>query len=155
MRKSLVMFIMLAGILVMALPVWAAPLAVSDADLAGITGKDVADLSYDGTASAVPGPVVTLSSTNKCDAATCIGMTSGNMQLGSFSWTDDHSADASDHKGANDISGTDTTAQQNVVATDNVINWGAYSSMHFTADTVGGSATQIVTTHAVQDIGGF
>jgi len=152
MRKSSIMFLMLVGILVMALPVWAAPLAVSDADLAGISGKDIADLSSAGAG----GSILDLSSTNKDQGSGVgIGMTSANVQYGSFDWNDDHSADGSDHKGANDISGVDTTAQQNVVATDNVINWGAYSSMHFTADSVTGSATQIVSTHAVQDIGGF
>ena len=124
MRKSFVMFGILVGVLVLALgsmPVLAAPLAISDADLAAISGK----------------------------------ATNGSVQYGSYSWSDDHGNDASNHKGANDVSGGTSTVQQNIVALDNGINWGAYSTMHLIAGDVTGSATQSVETRATQDIGGF
>lgn len=147
MRKNLMMFVLLIGILVMALPVWAAPMAVSDADLAGISGKNVSPAN-DGVGG--------ISTTNQCNALiACTGEVSGSVQMGGFSWTDDHSADQSDHKGANDVSGDNSAVQQNVVATDNSIVWGAVSGMHFVAGDVTGAATQLVDSRAVQDIGGF
>ena len=146
MRKPFIMFVMLVGILVMALPVWAAPMAVSDADLSGISGKNVSTDTSGGP---------NISTTNECASGTCIGEVSGSVLYGSFSWTDDHSADASNHKGANDVSGANSAVQQNVVATDNSIVWGAISGMHFVSGDAGNSATQLIDSRAVQDIGGF
>ena len=146
MRKPYIMFVMLVGILVMALPVWAAPMAVSDADLASISGKNVS-----GANDGVGG----ISTTNQCVAGLCTGEVSGSVQMGSFDWTDDHTTDQSDHKGANDVSGANSAVQQNVVATDNSIVWGAVSGMHFVAGDIANSANQMIDSRAVQDIGGF
>jgi len=125
MRKSFVMFSLLAGILVLALwslPVMAASVLVSDADLADISGK----------------------------------ATNGSVQYGSYTWTDQHTNDTSNHKGANDMSGSNSAVQQTVTASaDNVINWGAYSAMHFVAGNLSGTASQTIETRATQDIGGF
>jgi len=93
----------------LALPVYAGMVGVSDQDLAGISGKDNS-LTTLGT----------ISQTSDGD--------NGSIVVGVLQWTDSHTADASDHKGANDISGDGSTVQQTVNAQVNMIQWGAVAN---------------------------
>jgi len=93
----------------LALPVYAGMMSVSDQDLAGISGK-ANTLTTLGT----------ISETSVGD--------NGSVVVGVLQWTDDHSADLSDHKGANDISGGSSTVQQTVTAQVNMIQWGAVAN---------------------------
>lgn len=93
----------------LALPVYAGMVGMSDQDLAGISGKDNS-LSNVGTISQVSDG------------------DNGSIVVGILQWTDDHTADASNHKGANDISGATSTVQQTVNAQVNMIQWGALAN---------------------------
>ncbi|HTP41871.1 MAG TPA: hypothetical protein VML36_05575 [Nitrospiria bacterium] len=93
----------------LALPVYAGMVGVSDQDLAGISGKDNSLTSLG-----------TISQTSDGD--------NGSIVVGVLQWTDSHTADASDHKGANDISGDGSTVQQTVNAQVNMIQWGAVAN---------------------------
>ena len=129
---------------VVAAPLYAATVAVSDEDLAGISGKEAEAIGTGGTGTAIAvGPGVYADE----------GF--GNSQTGSYDWTDSHTTDQSNHKGANDISGSDSVVQQNVVATDNTITWGAASLGGGTVGTTGGDLFQAGAGSAVQHIGGF
>ena len=116
-------------------PAHAASVSLSDADLAVISGK--AMNASDGTSFA------TLDEGN------------ANSQTGSYSWGDGHTNDASNHKGANDVSGATSAVQQNVTSTSNVINWGAASNGHAIVGTVGTDLNQSGAGSATQHIGGF
>jgi len=127
--------------IMLALPVQAAMVSVSDSDLSGITGKDnTNEYLFSGATST---------------SLTANGDSSANIQFGWYQWTDNHSQETSDHKGANDQSGTDTTVQGNVVADVNVINWGAWSQLDWvsTSDTSSGTISQMA--YGVAGIGGF
>jgi len=82
--------------LLLAVPVWAEMAVVSDSDLGSITGKD-----------------------NTLENG------SADIQIDGFVWADNHAADVSNHKGANDQSGTVSNVQGLVKGQANVINWGA------------------------------
>lgn len=110
--------------LLLAVPVWAEMAAVSDSDLGSITGKD----NYNANGSA-------------------------DIQIDGFLWTDTHAADNSNHKGANDQSGSNSTVQSDVQAEANVINWGAAAQNSLVSDTVGG--TQENMSYGVFAGGGF
>jgi hypothetical protein len=134
--------------LLTAIPVHAASVALSDDSLAAISGKDIAYVAD--TASTI-GTVSTGSN------ALIQGDSSAIIQVASFTWSDDHSTDASNHKGANDVSGVSSQTQQNVVAQTNGINWGAAAS----SDANFGDATNTTSldgtfmTYAAQHVGGF
>ena len=51
--------------------------------------------------------------------------TNGGVSVGYYQWDDDHSADASDHKGANDQSGASSNVQGSVSGEINTLLWGA------------------------------
>jgi hypothetical protein len=97
-----------------ALPVHAGMVAVSDSDLAAVSGKD-------NTSSLFGDSSLTQGGDNL----------NGNINIGYFQWDDNHSADASDHKGANDASGSASAVQQNVVGSINAISWGALASANY------------------------
>lgn len=61
-----------------------------------------------------------------------------NVQLGMVQWSDDHSADTSNHKGSNDQSGTNSQVQAHITAEANAIAWGsiAQSVLHNVGTTV-------------------
>jgi hypothetical protein len=137
MRKSLIMLGVLAVLALVSMPVWAASTSLSDNDLSAISGKDVAIVDD--------------------NAGGGVGC-GGCIQYGLYSWTDTHAADVSDHKGANDAHGDTNTVQQNVVANDNFISWGAYATTRLTATGVSGAIGAVgidVETWATQDVGGF
>jgi hypothetical protein len=110
--------------LLLAVPVWAEMAVVSDSDLGSVTGKN----NY-------------------------LENGSANIQIDIFSWTDDHTADQSDHKGANDQSGTSSTVQSDVHAAANVINWGAAAQNNLVSDSIAG--TQENMSYGVFAGGGF
>ena len=98
-----------AATCLLASPAFAAKTSLGDGDLSKVTGKDN---SY------TFGDTATSTITNSVDA-------SANIAFGWYQWTDDHSADVSDHKGANNQSGSASAVQQSVQATVNSLVWGA------------------------------
>jgi hypothetical protein len=120
MAKQLMLLTFVGALLVAlwALPVHAGMVAVSDTDLAAISGKD-------NTSSLLGDSTLTQGGDDL----------NGNVNIGYFQWDDNHSADASDHKGANDASGTTSAVQQNVVGSINAISWGAIASANYVSGT--------------------
>lgn len=96
--------------LLLVLPVQAEMSVVVDSDLSGISGKASNQYNFSGASST---------------AQAVSNDSSANIQVGWFQWNDVHSGDTTNHKGANDQSGTSTNVQENVVSSANVINWGA------------------------------
>jgi len=131
----------LAGLVVaaflVAVPAYAASVAISDNELAGISGKN-------GTA----GQTTNFNSSIEGDSSAII-------QLASFTWGDDHSADKSNHKGANDVSGLSSAVQQNVVAVTNGINWGAAAVASEDVGAITGDLGGTAMAYAAQHVGGF
>jgi len=126
-------------------PARAAMSVVSDAELASISASSnvysVAPSGCDG-----------------CDSSSLTQNASGsdgNIVVGSIQWLDDHSADQSINKGANDQSGANSQVQANVTATVNAIQWGvmANSVMVVTDLTAAGSLN--LESHATMFLGGF
>jgi hypothetical protein len=116
MAKQLMLLTFVGALLVAlwALPVHAGMVAVSDSDLAAISGKD-------NTSSLLGDSSLTQGGDDQ----------NGDVTIGYFQWSDDHSADASDHKGANDASGSTSAVQANVVSEINAISWGALASANY------------------------
>ena len=121
--------------LLAAVPVHAASISLSDSDLAAISGKSA---SVDGTA-----------------LTANVDFGDANSQTGSYTWNDSHTNDANDHKGANDTSGATSAVQQNVVASSNLISWGAASVGTGVVGTASAGLDQSGTSSATQHIGGF
>ena len=120
-KKMLSIVIGLAGLaLVVAVPAMAGMMSVSDSDLSSISGKD-------------NGITFASGSTILQDQS---GDQSANITVGVEQWFDNHSADASDHKGANDLSGATTQAQQTVTAEVNAIQWGSAGNTTFDTGTI-------------------
>jgi hypothetical protein len=93
----------------LSMPVYAAGLkTLNDSDLSKVTGKD--NVSSFGAADTL---VIHNDNTN------------GTVSIGYFQWEDVHTTDTSDHKGANDQSGTNSVVQQNVSGELNSLLWGA------------------------------
>jgi hypothetical protein len=79
-----------------------------------------------------------------------------NILFGWYQWSDDHSGDLSDHKGANDQAGTNTAVQQNVTATVNSLAWGWISQNNLTnGGTVTLTGPELNMAYGVTAIGGF
>jgi len=78
----------------------------------------------------------------------------GNIQIGSYQWSDNHTGDLSVNKGANVQSGDNSMVQQNATSTANALAWGAVaqSVTNNTADIAGNQVTQ---SWAILFIGGF
>jgi len=87
MKKATLILGGIAVLALMAMPVWAGMSPIADSDLAGISGKASNQYLFSGTSNTSQ----ILTSDN-----------SANIQVGWYQWNDDHSADVSDHKGAND-----------------------------------------------------
>jgi len=109
-KKSMSIVLGLAGLaLLVATPVMAGMMSVSDSDLSAISGKD-------------NGITFASGSTILQDQS---GDQSANITVAVEQWDDTHAGDTSNHKGANDLSGPTTEAQQTVSAEVNAIQWGA------------------------------
>jgi len=78
----------------------------------------------------------------------------GSIQVGSYQWNDNHSADASDHKGANDQSGAFSRVQQNVNSTINAIVWGSAAQVS-TINTAPVQGDQVTQAWSTMFLGGF
>jgi hypothetical protein len=127
----------LAAASLLSAPVFAAKVALSDADLDRVFGEANSTIVY-GTDN------TTVSGTNA----------NGNIQIGSYQWDDNHSADSSFNKGANNQSGNLSQVQQNASSLANALAWGAISQSVTTnsADIGGDQRTE---SWAVMYIGGF
>jgi len=127
----------MAAATVLAAPVNAAKVVVSDEALDAIYGEANTSIIYGNSDS-------TVSATNA----------NGNIQIGSFQWDDNHSGDISSNKGANNQSGDFSQVQQNVSATTNALAWGsvAQSVTINNADVHGDQKSEA---WAVMFIGGF
>ena len=128
--------------LLIALPVWAEMAAVSDSEMAGITGK-AATNTYTFSSGAFT-------------RQTASSDTSANIQVGWYQWSDNHATDQSNQKAANDFdsSGGSNQAQYQVTAAINAINWGATGNGEIVAGDL--AATDFTNMdYAVMAVGGF
>ena len=116
MKKTTITLGVAAAGCLLAAPAFAAKSSLGDGDLSKVTGKDN---TY------IFGSTATSTITNSQDA-------SANIAFGWYQWTDDHSGDLSDHKGANDQAGSTTAVQQSVTATVNSLVWGAVGQNNLT-----------------------
>jgi hypothetical protein len=122
----------------LAAPVYAATISVSDDALDAIAGKD--------NTSTVQGS----------DNTTITGSTlNGNIQVGYYQWSDEHTQDSSTNKGGNIQSGSDSRVQQNATVVANTLAWGAVaqSVTENTSSTIG--ADQVMESWATLYVGGF
>ncbi|HKJ22914.1 MAG TPA: hypothetical protein VKA13_07480 [Gammaproteobacteria bacterium] len=122
----------------LATPVYAAKQTMDDQSLAGITGKASNQATVSGN-----------SSLNEF-----MNSAAGTVQVGYYQWNDDHSADASDHKGANDQSGANSMVQQNINAVENTLAWGG-ASQAATVNTASIGGNQKQTSWWIMYLGGF
>jgi hypothetical protein len=116
MAKQLMLLTFVGALLVAlwALPVHAGMMAVSDSDLAAITGKDNA-ATVNGDGNILQGG----------------DDQNGDVVVGILQWDDTHTGDLSNHKGANDQGGSSSQVQNNVTASINAISWGALASANY------------------------
>ncbi len=138
MTKVLAVFGLLV-IILWALPVQAEMAAMADSDLATITGKAGSANDYTFTG----------------DSADSLIGGDANVQWGWYQWSDVHTTDVSDHKGANDSSAdgaAGNSVQENVVALTNAINWGGYTYLTNNSDI---ASDQEIMPYAVFGVGGF
>ncbi len=98
----------MAAATLLSAPAFAAKVVLSDEALDGVYGAANSSIVY-GTSDS------TVSGTNA----------NGNIQIGSFQWDDNHSADSSFNKGANSQSGNLSQVQQNASTIANALAWGA------------------------------
>jgi len=121
-----------------ALPAFAAPLALSDAQLDSVSGKDNS---------------ATVAGTNTT-AVTGLNSVAGNVQVGFYQWTDTHSGDLSTNKGANLQSGNNSMVQQYAMVAANQLAWGgaSHSITNNEAD-IGGE--QLLESWWIMYLGGF
>ena len=128
----------LAATTLLSAPVFAEKVPVSDTELSAVYGA--------ANNSAFVGAIEnsTVSATNA----------SGNIQVGHFQWTDDHTADASINKGANNQSGDYSMVQQNAIVMANALAWGTVAQS-VTMNTASVAGSQRTESWAVMFIGGF
>ena len=121
-----------------ALPVTAAPTAVSDEALDAIQGK------------------ANTSTVNGVDETNITGSgIDGNIQIGYYQWDDTHSNDKSLNKGGNLQSGDSSQVQQNGTAIANTLAWGAVAQSITTNTDASIGSSQTVEDWATMYIGGF
>jgi hypothetical protein len=122
-----------------ALPVSAAPTAVSDAALDAIAGKN------------------NTSTTNGTDTTSVTGSgIDGNIQVGYYQWDDSHQTDTSLNKGGNLQSGESSQVQQNANVQANALAWGAVAqSITLNSGTITVGTDQTIEDWANMYIGGF
>jgi hypothetical protein len=137
MKPSALLMAGMAAATLLSAPVYAEKIVLGDAALDAVYGEANSSIIYGNSNS-------TVSATNA----------NGNIQLGSFQWDDNHSADSSTNKGANNQSADFSQVQQNVTATTNALAWGsvAQSVTINSADVHGDQKTE---SYAVMFIGGF
>jgi len=128
---------MAAATLLLSAPAFAAKVVLSDAALDSVFGA--ANNVFVGGADNS-----TVSATNA----------NGNIQIGSYQWDDNHSADSSVNKGANVQSGDFSQVQQNATAVANALAWGTVSQSVITNSADVGH-DQKSESWAVMYIGGF
>ena len=134
--KKKILLISLASAALLTTAAHASHVSLSDAALAGISGKD---------------NVASFASTN-------IGVTntgcSNDVQVGFYQWADDHSADGSNEKGGATANGDNSHIQSGVQALNNVFGWG-WAGQYNT--TVGGSVTSrfVTTSWCAMYVGGY
>jgi hypothetical protein len=116
---TVLMFVGVLAVALWALPIQAEMVSVGDSELSAISGKASSSNENDNL--------------NDVAGSLTISNTGGNgdIQIGYYQWMDSHSGDAGDHKGANDQSGSTSKVQEDVVATTNAINWGAYAGASY------------------------
>ena len=127
----------MAAATLMSAPVFAAKVALNDDALDLVYGAANSSIIY-GTSNS------TVSATNA----------NGNIQIGSYQWDDDHSADSSANKGANIQSGDLSQVQQNASTVANALAWGTVSQS-VTTNNADIGHDQKSESWAVMYIGGF
>ena len=127
----------MAAATLLSAPVFAAKVPVSDEALDAVMGAS--NSTFVGGVSNS-----TVSGTNA----------NGNIQLGHYQWSDDHSADASINKGANVQSGYVSQVQQNATAVANALSWGTVAQS-VTTNSADIGHDQKSESWAVMYIGGF
>ena len=122
----------------MALPVYAGTTALTDEALDAVSGKG------------------NTSSVGNSDNTTVTANTTvnGNIQVGYYQWSDDHTSDQSLNKGGNLQSGSASAVQQNGTAVANTLAWGAVSQSITTNNADIGN-DQAMESWATMYIGGF
>jgi hypothetical protein len=98
----------------------AAPVSVSDSDLAQITGKDQNSASFSSSAT------VNITS----------GSGNGNVQVGFYQWFDKHTQDTSNAKGGNTANGDTSSVQASVSGDNNIFGWGAAAQVATTTSSI-------------------
>ncbi len=121
-------------------PAFASKTSLSEKSLSSVTGKDNT-YTFGDTASS------TISDTNSRGA---------DISFGWYQWSDDHSADKSLDKGANDQSGSNSAVQQNVSAIANSLAWGWISQNNLdNGGRVTLTGTEMNMAYGVTVMGGF
>ena len=139
-KTNIKMFIVGVAVCLLASPAFAAKTSLSEKSLGAVTGRDNTYTFGDAATS-------TLFQTDTRGS---------NILFGWYQWSDDHSADVSDHKGANNQSGTSSAVQQNVTATVNSLTWGWISQNNLdNAGPVHLSGDEINMAYGVTALGGF
>ena len=129
-----------AAACLMASPAFASKTSLNEKSLSAVTAKDNT-YTFGDTAKSI------ISNTNSRGT---------DISFGWYQWTDDHSADKSLDKGANDQSGSNSAVQQNVTATLNNLTWGWISQNNLTnGGPVTLAGTELNMAYGVTAIGGF
>ena len=122
-----------------ALPAFAAPLALSDAQLDSVSGK--------------AGNLATVGGANTTSITGLQGV-AGSIQVGYYQWADNHSSDTSQNKGGNIQSGNFSMVQQHAAVAANQIAWGGASdSITNNVADIGGE--QVMESWWIMYLGGF
>jgi hypothetical protein len=122
----------------LAAPAFAGTTALSDEALDAVAGK--------------AGNTATVGGVN--DTSVTGSTLNGNIQVGFYQWSDDHSADGSLNKGGNLQSGDNSQVQQFGSAIANTLAWGAVAqSVTDNQADIGGE--QVMEDWATMYIGGF
>ena len=140
MKKKTIITIAVASVVAftVALPAFAGPVAISDAQLDNVSGKA-------NTATVGGSATTTVSGLNSI---------AGNVQVGYYQWDDNHSADASSNKGGNIQSGDHSMVQQNATVVANQMAWGG-ASQSITTNNADIGNDQTATSWWIMYLGGF
>lgn len=127
--------------MLLAAPAYAAKHSISDHALDGVVGKGDNVSTITGNSS-----LVGLMGNGAADG--------GSDQIGYYQWSDDHSTDGSDHKGANDQSGAHSNVQAHIDAVLNTLAWGG-ASQASTINTASVGGDQVTQSWWTMYLGGF
>lgn len=127
-----------AAITLASVPALAGSLALTDDQLDAVSGKG--NTSFVGNS----------------DNTTVTGNTAvnGNVQVGYYQWSDDHTSDQSINKAGNIQSGDNSMVQQNGTAIVNILAWGG-ASQAVTNNTASIGSSQGVESWWIMYLGGF